>query len=168
MQTHDTPRNASFRTRRSPRGAILAAAAVAASVALAIAGMPASRAGDDPDKPLKKLMKTIDARTKTIRDATSTTAKFKGAGNGKDLVPVADELAKLGKETRGFKEPSEATKKPYDKWVDMNDRFVAAAGEVAKAARKGDLFGTRKAWSALNLTCSNCHGAFRPEVGDGF
>ena len=59
-------------------------------------------------------------------------------------------------------------KKPYDKWVDMSDRYVNAADEVAKAARKGDLFGTRKAWSALNLTCSNCHGAFRPEVGDGF
>ena len=143
-------------------------AAVAGSVAWTMAGAPASRAGDDEDKPLKKLMKAIDAKTKSIRDATSTTAKFKGAGNGKDLVPIASEIAKLGKETRGFKEPSEAMKKPYDKWVDMNDRFVSAADELAQAAGKGNLFNTRKAWSNLNQSCSNCHGAFRPEVGDGF
>jgi cytochrome c556 len=145
-------------------------AAIAGSIAWAIAGAPASRsrAGDDQDKPLKKLMKTIDARTKSIRDAMSSVAKFKKAGNGKDLVPIAGEIARLGKETREFKEPSEAMKKPYEKWVDMNDRFVAAAGEVARAAGKGDLVGTRKAWSSLNLSCSNCHGAFRPEVGDGF
>ena len=77
---------------------------MAASVVLATTVViPASRAGDDADEPLKKLMKTIDARTKAIRDATSTTAKFKGAGNGKDLVPLADELARLGKDTRGFR-----------------------------------------------------------------
>jgi cytochrome c556 len=142
-------------------------AVMMSSVVLALAGATASRAGDE-DRPLKKLMKSIDARTKTIRDATSSVAKFKTAGNGKDLAPIAGELAKLGKETRGFKEPSEAMKKPYDKWVDMNDRFVAAADELAQTAEKGNLFNTRKAWSTLNQTCSNCHGAFRPEVGDGF
>lgn len=145
-------------------------AAVSGSVVLAIAGaaVQVSRAGDDEDKPLKKLMKKIDASTKSIRDATKSVVTFKKAGNGKDIAKVATELAKLGKETRGFKEPSEKMKKPYDKWVDMNDRFVAAADELAQTAGKGDLIGTRKAWSALNLSCSNCHGEFRPEVGDGF
>ena len=143
-------------------------AAVAGSVVLAIAGAAVSRAGDDEDKPLKKLMKKIDADTKAIREATTTLAKFKKAGNGKDLAKTASEIARLGKETRGFKEPSEKMKKPYDKWLDMNDRFVAAADDIAKAAGKGDFVGTRKAWSALNNSCTNCHGAFRPEVGDGF
>src|SRR3954447_18267836 len=143
-------------------------AATAGSIVWATAGTPVLRAGDEPEKPLKKLMKSIDAKTKTIRDATSSVANFRKSSNGKDLAPIATEIATLGKETRGFKEPSETMKKPYEKWVDMNDRFVTAADEVAQAARKGDLFGTRKAWSTLNLTCSNCHGAFRPEVGDGF
>ena len=145
-------------------------AAVAGSVALVVAGavVPVSRAGDDEDKPLKKLMKKIDVDTKSIREATTTVTKFKKAGNGKELAKKASEIAKLGKETREFKEPAEKAKKPLDKWLDMNDRFVAAADELAQVANKGDLFATRKAWSALNNTCTNCHGAFRPEVGDGF
>jgi cytochrome c556 len=144
-------------------------AAITGSVALAaIAGAPVSRAGDDEDGPLKKLMKKIDAGTKSIREATTTVAKFKKAGNGKDVAATAGTLAKLGKETREFKEPSEKMKKPYDKWLDMNDRFVAAADELARTAAKGDLVGTRKAWVSLNNSCTNCHGAFRPEVGDGF
>jgi cytochrome c556 len=145
-------------------------ATVAGSVVLVVAGaaVQVSRAGDDEDKPLKKLMKKIDADTKLIREATTTVTKFKKAGNGKDLAKLATEIAGLGKETREFKEPSEKMKKPFDKWLDMNDRFVAAAGELAQVAGKGDLVGTRKAWSALNNTCTNCHGAFRPEVGDGF
>jgi cytochrome c556 len=149
-----------------PKWAILGAVAAAVVVLGAAAGV--TRAGDDEDKPLQKLMKKIDAGTKSIREATTTVAKFKKAGNGKDIARTASEIARLGKETRGFKEPSEQMKKPYDKWLDMNDRFVAAADEVAHAAGKGDLIGTRKAWAALNNACTNCHGAFRPEVGDGF
>jgi cytochrome c556 len=145
-----------------------ALAAIAGSVILAVAGAPGVRAGDDDDKPLKKLMKTIDADTKSIREATSSVAKFKKAGNGKDVATKAGEVARLGKETRGFKEPSVKMKKPYATWVDMNDRFVGAADELARAATKGDLNGSRKAWAALNNSCTNCHGAFRPEVGDGF
>jgi cytochrome c556 len=145
-------------------------ATVTSSVVLVLAGaaVQVSRAGDDEDRPLTKLMKTIDADTKSIREAMTTVTKFKNAGNGKDLAKKAGEIARLGKETRTFKEPSEKVKKPFDKWLDMNDRFVAAADELAKVAGKGDLVATRKAWSALNNTCTNCHGAFRPEVGDGF
>jgi cytochrome c556 len=144
--------------------------AIAGSVVLVLAGaaVQVSPGGDDEDKPLKKLMKKIDADTKSIRDATTSVTKFKKAGNGKDLAKLANEIARLGKETREFKEPSEKMKKPFDKWLDMNDRFVVAAGELEQVAGKGDLVGARKAWSALNNTCTNCHGAFRPEVGDGF
>ncbi len=124
----------------------------------------------DADKPksLKILMKKIDASNKALCAATATVAAFKKSGNGKEIAASATEMGRLGKETRGFKEPSEAMKKPYDKWVDMNDRFVAAAEELAQIASKGDLVGSRKAYSTLNLTCSNCHGAFRPSVDDGF
>jgi cytochrome c556 len=150
----------------SPKWAMLAA--VACSVVVTVASGRYVRAGDDDDKPLKKLMKKIDAGTKSIREATTTVAKFKKAGNGKDVARTASEIAQLAKQTRGFKEPSEKMKKPYDKWLDMNDRFVTAATELAQVAGKGDLVATRKAWTALNNSCTNCHGAFRPEVGDGF
>jgi cytochrome c556 len=140
----------------------------AALGSVVLAGGVAVRAGDDEDTPLQKLMKKIDASTKSIREATTTVAKFKKASNGKDVARTASEIARLGKETRGFKEPSEKVNKPYDKWLDMNDRFVVAADELTQAAGKGDLVATRKAWAALNNSCTNCHGAFRPEVGDGF
>jgi cytochrome c556 len=143
-------------------------AAVAGTVVLLVAPAVVSRTGDDDDRPLNKIMKKIDAATKSIRDATATAVKFKKAGNGKDVARTAGEIAALGKQTRDFKEPSEKIKKPYDKWLDMNDRFVRAANELAQVAGKGDLVGARKAWAALNNSCTNCHGAFRPEVGDGF
>ena len=120
-------------------GAMLAALGV--SVSLVIAGAASAGRAEDEDSPLKKLMKKIDAGTKSIREGTTSVAKFKKAGNGKDLAKTAGEIAKVGKETRGFKEPSEKIKKPYDKWVDMNDRFVGAAEELGRLAGKGDFVG---------------------------
>jgi len=139
----------------------------AVSLVLAVG---ASLAGDDDaDKsPLAKLMKKIDGQTKLVRDGTKSLTKFKKASGGKDVAKAAAELAKYTKEFRDLKEPSEKMKKPLAKWTDLADRYEAAAKDMEKAASKGDFAASQKAWNPLYASCSNCHGAFRPEVGDGF
>ncbi len=127
-----------------------------------------SPAGEDEETPLGKIMKKVDVRTKMIREATSTVAKYKKAGKGKDLLTPAKELLKLGKEFRPFKEPSVKMKKPYEKWTDLSDRYATALQELIQASEKGDLVASRRAWASLNNSCTNCHGAFRPSTDDGF
>jgi cytochrome c556 len=138
------------------------------SWAIALLNVAPSPAQEDEETPLAKIMKKVDARTKAIREATSTVAKYKKAGKGKDIIPTARELLKLGKEIRPFKEPSQKMKKPYEKWTDLSDRYSAAAEELIQAAEKGDLVASRRAWASLNNSCTNCHGAFRPSTDDGF
>jgi cytochrome c556 len=142
----------------------------AVSVALLAAGI--SLAEDDKEgtpTPIKKNMKQIDSAYKSIVAAAKTRVSFKRAANGKDVAAAAKKLVTLGKETRKYgDEPAKNMKKPIDKWVDMAERFVVAAEETASAAEKGDFVATGKARSTLTTACSNCHGAFRPEVGDGF
>ena len=139
------------------------------AVTFALLVIGASRADDDDDKsPLAKIMVKIDKETKAIKNATATREKFKAAGNGKAILDSTKVLVEKGKETRKFEEPSKKMKKPLATWVDMTDRYLTSVGELSQAAKKGDLVASRKAYTALNVTCSNCHGAFRPEVGDGF
>lgn len=138
------------------------------SLAVGALVVSAAWADDEEKSPLAKIMKKIDADFKSVRDATSTNAKFKNSGKGKKIIPTAKSLAALGKETRPFKDPSVKMKKPYDKWTDLVDRYLTATDDLIAAAQKGNLDGSRKAIAALNNSCSNCHGAFRPQVDDGF
>jgi len=137
---------------------------VAGLVAMGIAGA----ADEDEKSPLAKLMLKIDKETKLIRAGTKSRARFKSAQNGKDIAKVAGALAKYTKDFRDLKGPSEKMKKPFAKWTDLADRFEAAAKDMEKAASAGDFAAAQKAWNPLYASCSNCHGAFRPEVGDGF
>lgn len=138
---------------------------VAALAPLWIVG---AAADDDEKSPLAKLMLKIDKDTKLIREGTKSRAKFKNAHNGKDIAKAAGTLAKSTKEFRDLKGPSEKMKKPFAKWTDLADRFETAAQDMEKAASAGDFTAAQKAWNPLYVSCSNCHGAFRPEVGDGF
>jgi cytochrome c556 len=140
---------------------------VLAVVASCVASLAASVSiAGDKNSPLAKIMKKIDAESKKIRDATSAAPKFKKAQ--KEVAASAEQLTKLGKQTREFKEPAEQQKKPFEKWTGFTDQYLTASQEIAKASAKGDLAAAKKGWTNLNNSCSNCHGAFRPEVGDDF
>ena len=132
-----------------------------------VAGLVAGRVhAGDKDTPLSKIMKKIDAETKKVREGTKSRLSFKKAG--KQIVTASERLKTLGDETRPFTEPAEKQKQPAAKWLDMTDKFIEATDGMAKAAAKGDFDSATKAWKRLDLSCSNCHGAFRPEVGDDF
>lgn len=143
--------------------------AVTGAVALAslVLAMGASIAAEEKSE-LAKLMIKIDKETKRIREGTKSLTKFRKAGSGKDVAKAAALLASWTKDFRDVKAPSEKMKKPFAKWTDLSDRYETAAKDMEKAASKGDFAAAQKAWNPLYVSCSNCHGAFRPEVGDGF
>ena len=146
-----------------------AAGAIACLAAVAwVAGdaREAKAAADEQAKsPLQKIMVKMDEQTKAIQKVSSSLARFKKAGSGQDLVPAAEQLAKLGEDTRKFTEPAEAVKKPQQKWDEYTDQYILAAGEMAKAAKKKDFQEIRKAFKSLDQACTNCHGLFRPKTG---
>jgi cytochrome c556 len=137
---------------------------------VAVLAVATTRADDDDEakSPLAKIMKKIDSETKAIKAATATNKRFKESGKSKDVVASAKTLIDLGKQTRKFEEPSKKMNKPFEKWTDLTDRYIHAAEAIIQVAQKGDINGTRKAYTSLNNACSNCHGAFRPSVDDGF
>lgn len=143
--------------------------AVTGAVALAslVLAVGASIAAEEKSE-LAKLMIKIDKETKRIREGTKSLTKFRKADSGKDVAKSAALLASWTKNFRDVKEPSEKMKKPFSKWTDLSDRYETAAKDMEKAALKGDFAAAQKAWNPLYVSCSNCHGAFRPEVGDGF
>jgi cytochrome c556 len=130
-------------------------------------GLIPGRAEDEVKSPLAKVMVKIDDHTKSVGAICSSTSKFKSAGNGKEIIPAAEALIELGKETRKFP-PPEAAKQPLAKWKAMTEEYITASQVLDKAAKKGNLPDIRKAFKSLNNTCSNCHGAFRPKAGDDF
>lgn len=143
------------------------ALALSASCIAGLGAFP-TRAEDEEKSPLAKIMVKIDEQTKAIGAACSSTAKFKASGKGKPIPPAAVTLAELGKETRKFTEPAEQMKQPIAKWNAMTDEYIVVAKAMEKAGKRGNLPEILKAYKALNNSCSNCHGAFRPKVGDDF
>ena len=142
------------------------ASMIFAAGTVAVLSVAATRAEDDDEtkSPLAKIMKKIDTETKAIKAATATNKGFKESGKSKGIVASAKTLIDLGKQAHKFEEPSKKMNKPFEKWTDLTDRYITAAEEIIQVAQKGDINGTRKAYTALNNTCSNCHGAV-PAVG---
>lgn len=116
------------------------------------------------DTPLARIMRQVDEETKVVRDGVKTIVRFRKTA--KEVSASSTSLAKLAEESRPFTEPAKEFKKPQELWGQLTDKLVEASGEMAKAAEKGDFNEARKAWTSLNNTCTNCHGAFRPSNED--
>lgn len=154
--------------RVMPSIAVAFAVACLAAVAWAAGDEPKGdpAPGDSAAKtPLQKIMIRMEDQTKAIQKVASSPARFKKAGSGKDIVPAAEELLQLGKDSRKFTEPAEKQKKPQKRWDEYTDQYIVASEAMIKVAKKKDYQEVRKALKALDLSCSNCHGLFRPKKG---
>ena len=141
----------------------------------AVVGLAAIGSADDDAKeskatadqaktPLQKVMVKMDEQLKAIQKVSSSAARFKKS-NKKELVPLAKELIKEGAETKKFTGPAEELKKPRKKWEEYSDQYVVVAEEMLKIVEHGDYQEVRKGLKNLDLSCSNCHGMFRPKSG---
>ena len=117
----------------------------------------------DEDSPLHKLMEQVNAKNLAITKAVRTPVAFKKSQ--KVVADSATELAKLSKEAREFKEPSEKQKQSYDTWTTLMDDMTKASEELAKVAGEGDEVATqakaKQAHSAVKKSCTACHNVFR-------
>ena len=118
---------------------------------------------DDEDSPLHKLMEQVNAKSLAIKKAIRSPVAYKKAQ--KDVVKNADALIDLGKKSREFTEPATKQKKSQDEWTRLVDDFVKKTegfrDTVAKTGTTQDQ--AKKAFGAVNTSCSACHSVFRVE-----
>jgi len=132
-------------------------AATLLGVTLAVAGLSIA----DGESPLEKQMEQINAKSTAIRKATKTVATWKK--DGKNVSKDAEEIAKLGKEAKADKGPSEKQNKKYEEWTKLMDDMVKSADELVVVAKKSDTTQAqaKDAFTGLTKTCSACHAVFR-------
>ncbi len=137
--------------------------AVMCAVALTATG--ASLAQDE-SSPLHKLMEKVGSKHNAIKKATRTPVAFKK--DKESIVKNADELIDLGKKAREMKNAAEKEKKPFAEWQKLCDDFVTKTTEFRDFASKTgtaktDQEATKKAYAAVNTSCTACHEVFRKD-----
>jgi cytochrome c556 len=137
--------------------------ALSAVVLVSIAGAGFSIAQDEESE-LGKLMEKVNKQGNTIKKGTRSAVTFKKSQ--KDVAKAAKELAKLAKESKSRKEALARAKNeadPQKKWNELSEAFIGNAAKLNDAAGKAgpDYDDTKKAWSAVNKSCTECHQVFR-------
>lgn len=138
---------------------------VSAGLLLAIAGAGFGLA-DDEETELGKLMEKVQKSYAVTKKGTRNPVQFKKST--KDIAKAAKELAKLAKESKPLKDALKKAKgeaDPQKKWNELSDDFVAKSEKLSEAAGKSspDYDDTKGAVSAVNKSCTDCHGVFRVE-----
>ncbi len=117
----------------------------------------------DDESPLEKLMEQIQNKTNAIRKVTRNAAEYKkGAAS---IAKDTEEVLKLAKESRDFKEPAEKEKKPQAEWEKLTDDMIHATEALAKVAAdsKSTQAQAKEAFTTYTKTCSACHNVFKKE-----
>ncbi len=138
----------------------------ATMVSVAVLSTGLSVAQDKKDSPLAKLMEKVQKSNATILKNIRTSIAYKKAQ--KDVVEQAEELTKLGKEARVFKEPAQEQKKSQEEWTTLMDAFIKSSEEFATEVGKSgtDQVKAKAAYKNVSKQCTACHEVFR--VDDEF
>ena len=134
-----------------------------ASLAICTTMLAGFSVADDDDSPLHKLMEKVGKGNNAIKKATRTEVAYKKAVSDGSLAKHADELIKLGKESRDFKEPAEKEKKSQDEWTKLVDDYVAKVEKFKGVIAKGDVAAAKDSVKAIGSTCSACHDVFKKD-----
>jgi cytochrome c556 len=119
---------------------------------------------DDKENELEKLMEKVNKQGAAIKKGTRNPITFKKSQ--KDVAKSSKELAKLAKESKTHKEALSRAKNeadPQKKWDELSEAFISSSAKLSDVAGKeGPSYDdTKKAWSAVNLSCTKCHEVFR-------
>jgi cytochrome c556 len=136
--------------------------ALSAGLLVSLAG--ASFSGDDDDNPLEKVMEKVNKANGKIKQGTRNPAAYKK--KQKDVADNSKELVKLAKESKPMKQALGRAKNeanPQEKWNTLMDAFIEKSGKLSETANKPspDYDDTKKAFSAVSKTCTDCHNVFR-------
>jgi len=137
--------------------------ASSALVLVSIAGAGFSIA-DDEESELGKLMEKVNKQSNAIKKGTRNLVNFKKSQ--KDVAKGAKELLKLAKESKSRKEGLAKAKNeadPQKKWNELSEAFIGSAEKLNDVAGKEgpNYDDTKKAFSAVSKTCTECHQVFR-------
>jgi cytochrome c556 len=136
--------------------------ALSAGVMLAIAG--ATFSADDEESELEKVMEKVNKNSNTIKQGTRNPVNF--TKKQKDVAKASKELVKLAKQSKPLKDALGKAKNeanPQQKWNELMDAFITSSEKLSETANKGEpsYNDTKKAFSAVSKTCSECHQVFR-------
>ena len=141
--------------------------ALSAGLLLAIAGAGFGLADDDEESPLGKVMEKVNKQSNAIKKATRNLVSYRKSH--KDVAKSSKELIKLAKEAKPLKDALAKAKNeanPQKKWDELMDSFIATSEKLSDVAGKSGadaagLADTKKAFSAVSKSCSECHTVFR-------
>ncbi len=137
--------------------------ALSAGILVSIAGAGFSGA-DDEETELGKVMEKVNKANNALKKGTRNPVQFKKSQ--KDVAKSAKELHKLAKEAKPLKDALAKAKNeanPQQKWNELMDAFIDKSEELSEVAGKSspDYADTKKAFSAVTKTCTECHQVFR-------
>jgi cytochrome c556 len=141
---------------------------LSAGLLVAIVGASFSVA-DDEESELGKVMEKVNKENGVLKRGTRNPVQFKKSQ--KDVAKSAKELVKLAKEAKPLKDALSKAKNeanPQQKWNELMDAFIDGAEKLSDTAGKDspDYDDTKKAFSTVTKTCTDCHTVFR--VDDNF
>ncbi len=140
--------------------------AMSAAALISIAGAGFSLAQDEENE-LEKLMEKVNKHSSAIKKGTRNLVNFKKSQ--KDIAKNAKELAALAKDSKTRKEALNRAKNesdPQKKWNELSEAFISSSQKFSDVAGKAGadqagLDDTKKAWNAVNKSCTECHQVFR-------
>lgn len=120
----------------------------------------------DEDSPLHKLMEQVQAKNTVITKGTRTETAYKKGR--KEVLKAAEELVKLGKESKPMKDAAKKARDVKDaeaKWDAMMDDFIKASEDMVKVLSNeaADQKAAKAAHTAVKKSCTPCHDVFRVE-----
>lgn len=136
--------------------------ALSAGVLVSIAGI--GFALDDDESPLEKVMEKVNKQNTALKKGTRNPVAFKKMS--KDVAKASKEMLKLAKEAKPLKDALSKAKNeanPQKKWDELMDVFIDTSKTLSETANKTDpdYDDTKKAFSAVTKSCSDCHMVFR-------
>jgi cytochrome c556 len=136
--------------------------ALSAGVMLAVAG--ATFSADDEESELEKVMEKVNKNSNAIKQGTRNPVNFQK--KQKDVAKASKELVKLAKQSKPLKDALGKAKNeanPQQKWNELMDAFISQSEKLSTVAGKSepDYNDTKKAFSAVSKTCTECHQVFR-------
>jgi cytochrome c556 len=147
------------------RSSLLAASLF--STAVVVAGF--TFAADDKKTELGEMMETVNSKNLAVKKGVYTLPGWNKADK-KVVGENADVLVSIGKKIHDMTEPAKKEKKKQVEWTKAVDEYIASAENLSKEIKKSGAKqpDAKKAYQALQATCSNCHKDFRKDDDAGF
>ena len=137
---------------------------LSAGLLVTLAGVGFS--GDDDESPLEKIMEKVNKANAKIKQGVRNPANYRK--KQKEVAENSKVMVKLAKESKPMKNALDRAKnepKPQEKWNSLMDAFIEKSENLSEVANKPspDYDATKKAFSTLSKTCTDCHNVFRVE-----